>query len=111
MSRSTPERDWKYTRSVHDDLLAALCERINKQSADLLASVAGSEPAKYLALYRHIQDSDQIIAECFNDLKRSNLLIKLAALQRHGILTPENIENLSPETQERLQALKQLNEE
>jgi hypothetical protein len=111
MSKSTPERDWKYTRSIHDGLLAALCERINNQSADLLADFAGSEHEKYLALYRHVQDSDEIIGECFNDLKRSNLLFKLAALQRHGILAPEHIEHLSPETQERLRVLKQLNEE
>ncbi len=110
MSRSTPERDWKYIRSVHDDLLAALCERINKHSADLLASFAGPEHEKYLKLYRHIHDSDRIIALCFNDLKRSNLILKLAALQHHGILTPEHIENLSQETQEKLQAHKQLNE-
>ena len=111
MARSTPERDWKYMRSVHDDLLAALCERINKQSADLLAGFAGSEHEKYLTLYRHIQDSDRIIGQCFNDLKRSNLMMKLAALQRYGILTPEHIDNLSKETQERLHALKQLCEE
>ena len=110
MSRSTPERDWKHTRSVHDDLLATLCERINQQSADLLASFDGSEHEKYLRLYRHIQDSDRIIADCFNDLKRSNLIMKLAALQHHGILTPEHIDNLSQETQEKLQAHKQLNE-
>ena len=111
MSRTTPERDWKYTRSVHDDLLAELCERINKQSVDLLANFVGSEHERYLTLYRHIQDSDQTIGDCFNDLKRSNLIMKLAALQHHGILTAEHIDNLSQETQERLQALKQLNEE
>ena len=108
MSRSTPERDWKYIRSVHDDLLATLRERINQQSAALLASFDGTEHEKYLRLYRHIQDSDEIIALCFNALKRSNLIIKLAALQHHGILTPKHIENLSQETQEKLQALKQV---
>ena len=111
MSRSTPERDWKYIRLVHDGLLAALCERINRQSSAILTDGDGSEHEKYLTLYRHIQDSDQIIADCFNDLKRSNLLMKLSALQYHGILKPEHIEELSPETQGRLQALKQLNEE
>ena len=96
-------------RSVHDALLAALCKRINSLSTTLLTDFVGSEHEKYLAHYRHIQDSDQIIGECFNDLKRSNLLMKLGALQHHGILKPEHIEQLSPETQERLNALKQLN--
>ena len=109
--RSTPEHDWKYMRSVHDALLAALCARINTQSASILAELAGSEHEKYLSLYRHIQDSDKIIADCFNDLRRSNLMMKLNALQYHGILKDEHISQLSSETQERLQALKELNDD
>ncbi len=104
MSRSTPERDWKYMRSVHDDLLATLCERINSQSSAILADFDGSEHDKYLALYQHLQDSDRIIGDCFNDLKRSNLMMKFCALKRYGILTPEHIEELSPETQDRIKA-------
>lgn len=111
MSRSTPERDWKYIRSVRAQLLAALCDRINAQSANILAEVASSAHEKYLKLYQHIQDSDQIVADCFNDLKRSNLLVKLIALQHHGILQAEHITQLSPETQKKLQVLKQLNED
>ena len=111
MSQSTPERDWKYIRTVHDDLLATLCERINRQSADLLATFVGSEHEKYLALYRHVHDSDEIIGDCFNDLKRSNLVMKLAAMQHHGLLLREHTEHLSPETQQRLQVLKQLNKD
>jgi hypothetical protein len=92
-------------RSVHDDLLDALCERINSQSSVILADFDGSNHEKYLALYRHLQDSDRIIGDCFNDLKRSNLMMKFCALKRHGILKPEHIGELSPETQDRLKTL------
>lgn len=54
MAGSTPERDWKYMRSMHEDLLACLCERMNRQSAAILNQEAVSQHDRYLALYRHI---------------------------------------------------------
>ena len=107
MTESISERDWKYLRTIHDDLLASLCERINSQSEAILKQGKSSPHKTYLSLYRHIRDSDDIIARCFNDLRRSTLLMKLAAMHEQGLLTDIHIQNLSPETQERLKALKE----
>jgi hypothetical protein len=108
MAFSPPERDWKYMRKIKNDLLASLCRRINNESMDILREENASEHDKYLALYRHIKESDRIIGDCFNDLKRSNLFMKLTHLQYHGILKDEHLENLSPETREKLEAFKVL---
>ena len=108
MVDSIPERDWKYMRSIHDEILAALCDRINSQSEVILNQGRDTPHKTYLDLYRHIQDSDNVIARCFNDWRRSTLQIKLSALLEHGLLTDANIQKLSPEAQERLKALKEL---
>lgn len=108
MSWNPPERDWQYIRSVSDDLLAALCGRINKECLSILEKNSASEHDKYLALYQHVKKSDRIVADCFNDLKRSNLIMKLAVMQYHGVLKAEHIERLSPEMQKKLEALKSL---
>ncbi len=108
MTFFSPERDWKYIRKIKNDLLASLCKRINNESMDILREENASEHDKYLALYRHIKKSDRIVGDCFNDLKRSNLFMKLTHLQYHGILKDEHVENLSPETREKLEALKVL---
>ena len=97
-------------RTIHDELLEYLCKRINRQSAEILEQEDCSQHEQCLTLYQHIQDSDQIITECFNDLKRSNLIMKLVALQQHGILTPEHLGMLSTETRQKLIALKELQE-
>ena len=110
MTESNSESDWKYVRTIHDDLLASLCERINGQSGAILEKEDGSQHKKYLKLCRHIQDSDQIIGRCFNDLRRSTLLMKLAAQQEHGILTEKHLKRFSAETQQRLKVLKELQE-
>ena len=105
MALPTPERDWKYMKKVKENLLAALCEQTNGQAMDILKSEANSEHERYGRLYQHVQDSDGIVADCFDDWRRSTLLMKLVALQRHGLLTSDHMEHLSEETQKRLKAL------
>jgi hypothetical protein len=102
MPNSIAEKDWKYLRSIEKELLSDLCRTINQKAAEIVHSGSGSEHDKYLLLYKHIKDSDAIVAECFNDWRRSNLLFKLPLLHRHKILQDEHIHNLTPETRERL---------
>ena len=108
MAPPIPERDWKYMKKVKEDLLATLCEQINGHAMDILKSEANSERERYGRLYQHVQDSDYIVADCFDDWRRSTLLMKLVALQRHGLLTSDHMQHLSEETQKRLKALKEL---
>jgi hypothetical protein len=102
MSGSLPEKDWKYLRSIEPELLSALCRKINQRAAQLLNSEFESEHKKYLALYKHIEASDKIVADCFNDWRRSNLMLKLALLRRHKFLKDEHIANLSDAARELL---------
>ena len=73
MNGAFPEKDWKYLRTIHDEMLAALCGRINAESAAILAAKGPSEHEKYLKLFRHVHDSDDIVAACFNDWSRSRI--------------------------------------
>lgn len=108
MASPTPERNWKYMKKVKEELLAALCKQINGQAMEILKSEANSEHERYVRLYRHVRNSDGIVANCFDDWRRSTLLMKLVALQRHGLLTSDHIQHLSEETQKRLKALEGL---
>jgi len=103
-----PERDWKYMKKVKEGLLATLCEQINGQAVDILKSEPNSERERYGRLYQHVQDSDDIVADCFDDWRRSTLLMKLVALQRHGLLPSDHMQHLSEETQKRLKAVRGL---
>jgi len=102
MTNSIPEKDWKYLRSIEAELLSELCRKINHGSAEILLSESGSEHEKYLKLYRHIKASDVIVADCFNDWRRSNLWFKLPLLRRHNLLTDEHMSNLSDASRELL---------
>ena len=110
MATTIPERDWKYIKKVKEELLSALCKQINRQAMDILKSEANSEHERYGRLYRHVQDSDGIVADCFDDWRRSTLILKLVVLQRNGLLTSDHMQNLSEETQKRLKALEWVEE-
>jgi hypothetical protein len=89
-------------------LLAELCERFNSQSLKILNSIEKSPHEKYLALYRHLQKSDAIIALCFNDWRRSTLSQRLIQIQHHGLLSPEHFNHMSGRLKEVLAYFSQL---
>ncbi len=93
------ERDWKYLRLIHDEMLHALCSRINKKAIDIVGAEASNPHERYLKLYQHIQKSDRIIADCFNDWRRSNITVKITCLCRHRLLQDEHVQNFSESAQ------------
>ena len=99
MEEPLKERDWKYMRSIHDEMLHRLCADINRRAAEIATAGPGNPHEQYLALYRFIQDSDPIIGDCFNDWKRSKLSLKIMHLRHHGLLTDQHVKNLSAEAQ------------
>ena len=95
MEHPFTEHDWKTLREVHDELLWKLCDRINQECSKILDSNDGTPHERYLRLYKHIQYSDSIIGDCFNDLKRSTLAIKMKHMKRQGLLTDKLLERFS----------------
>jgi hypothetical protein len=106
MAGSIPESDWKYMKGIKDHLLGRLCQQINRKSIGILNENKGSEYEKYMKNYEHIRNSDRIIAECFDDWRRSTMMQKLIALQYYHLVSEEQIEQLSDETQMKLNAFK-----
>jgi len=95
MTISIQESDWKYLRKREAEMLSTLCGRINEQSKDILNNQSESEHEKYLKMYDHIKKSDKIIADCFNDWRRSNLWLKIQSLRKHDLLTNEHLDQIS----------------
>ena len=99
------ESDWKYLRGIHDEMLSALCGRINQRAGEITRDQSESEHAKYLRLFKHVRASDDVIAQCFNDWRRSTIALRTMCLRRHQVLTQEQFEHLSPGAQDMLNAM------
>ncbi len=95
MDGSFKEKDWKAMRKMHDELLHALCSQINAKVVEVVSAEGKNPHEQYLDLYRYIQDSDDMIGNCFNDLKRSNLPEKVLYMRRYGILKDSHFENFT----------------
>ena len=97
-----PERDWQYLRRVQGQLLEALCDRINGEASRIMANHYLKEHEKFLQLYAHVVTQNAVVADCFDDWRRSNIFLKLLLLRENRLLTDEHLSKLSAETQRRL---------
>lgn len=100
-----PERDWRYLRRIQGQLLEALCARINGEASRIVADQTLNQHEKFLQLYAHVLGQNRVVADCFDDWRRSNIFLKLLLLRKHRLLTDEHISKLSTETQRRLNAV------
>jgi hypothetical protein len=97
-----PESDWKYLRNLKAELLNTLCKRINEEAAEIATDSPSSQHEKFLRLFSHVMEKNQIIADCFDDWRRSNIFLKLLLLEQYQLLTEEHISRLSEETRAKI---------
>lgn len=105
---SVPEKDWKLFRKLQNDLTDKACDQIFNKVEKLSKNRSGTEHSSYLALYNLIQSEDKKIAKMFDNPTRNNVLMKLVALMRFGVLTQEQFQKFSQETQDSVESLLKL---
>ena len=97
--RNIPEKDWQQLRALKDDMLNNACERIFNKIAKISKSRKGKEHDSYLKLWKILKKEDEAISIMFDDFKRSNAFIKLIALRRNNLLSENDLELFTEETQ------------
>lgn len=99
------EPDWKVLRRVHPLALERFCERVLAEVDRVLRDDAKDHHARYLQIFRIIQQRDREIARLFDNPRRSHALTMLAQIRSHGLLTEDEFSSLSPETRDAIQML------
>lgn len=102
---SIPEKDWKMLSVLKENLLNSACETIFQRIEQLSSTRKGREHATYLELWKLMNQEDKVIAEMFDDLKRSNAVFKIAALKHHGVLTDDQLALFSQAIQDKVARL------
>ncbi len=93
------EQDWRHLSRLKPLALDRLCRRILTEAQAIIAAAAEGEHHRvYLALYRHIEKSDRLIADSFNDWSRSRAPFHLIVWRQHNLITDEEFAAFSPET-------------
>jgi hypothetical protein len=102
--REIPERDWKAWRKLSNAALERFCGHILDEVTSF-RTASGSAHSRYLELFRYLRKRDDEIAEVFNDQRRSNARLQIAAAVRAEIVSREELSVFSTETQALIEAL------
>jgi hypothetical protein len=105
--RAIPETDWKQLRAPKTRALNDACARILDAVAQIVQNREGREHEAYLALWELRRKQDAWIASGFDDFERSTAFYKLAAWQRHGLVTESDLAWFTEETQATVKAMNQ----
>lgn len=105
MLRDIKESDWKLLRQFKTIALDRLCERVLAEIRYISSDAGRTNHERYLAVYEAIHRCDREIADTFNDLRRSNALVKLAQMKSLKLLTDEELSQFSEQTREVLDYL------
>ncbi len=105
MTWKITEKDWKYLFGIKDELLQALCRRINAETMAIMQEEGLTEHEKHLKAYKHVENADQVIVKCFDDWKRSAMSTILINLCQNNLLTQDHLDRVSKETSEFLQGV------
>jgi hypothetical protein len=97
--------DWKVLRRVHPLALERFCERVLAEIDRVSRDGAKGHHARYLEIFRIIQQRDREIARLLDNPRRSHALTMLAQIRSQGLLTEDEFSSLSPETRGAIQML------
>ncbi len=98
--RHIKESDWKYLRSIKDQVLNRHCDGILEVIDLILQNRKSEEHKSYIQIYNLINRKDNEIAITYNDLKRSNAIEKICHMRRHFAMTDEEFSKFSDETKD-----------
>ncbi len=90
---------------MKDAKLNQLCEQILVSVGSVVINKGNENHKAYLDVWEKIQAGDSDIALMFNDLKRSNAVLKFPAWKRYGLLTEGELSGFSEETQSIIKAM------
>ena len=93
------ESDWKLFRKLHPTILNRFCERILKEAEDIMAKKGMTSYECYLSLYKHIAEHDKQMVRIFDDQRRSTALTQLMLMYSNSLMTQEELDQFSPDSQ------------
>ena len=93
------EADWKHFKQVKADALDKCCQQVLDDVRRGIDNPELSNHAKYLYLYKLIDNSDKRIANIFDYNASSKAMLQLALMKSDGLLEAKQISGFSDELQ------------
>jgi hypothetical protein len=101
------ESDWRVFRRLHSIALERFCKRVLEVVREAAECKTDYHDC-YRRVYGLIRESDKRMAAAFDDPRRSNAFLLLANIIGEGLLSAEELQQFSEETQERIKIIQEL---
>ena len=85
---------------MEKEKLALACDQILRRVEGIIQERNGKEHEAFLKVWSNIQEGNAEIALMFDDIRRSNAILKLIAWRTNGLLNDEELRLFSALTQE-----------
>jgi hypothetical protein len=109
MSADIPESDWRRFKEVYAKAEERYCARILEEvSAIVNRSAEESAQARYLKVYKLVEDRDKQMAHAFGDFRRSTAVMQLGIMRRMKLLTDQELDLFSEQTRTRIKGIASL---
>ena len=104
MTPHITESDCEILRHVHPLALERFRERVLGEVEGVVHNSTQDHHARYLEIFKLVQQRDRKISRIFDDPRRSSALTMLAHMRSEGLLTDEEFSSLSQETRNAIEA-------
>ena len=101
--RDITEADWKTFKRLRERALERFSQRILDESQSICSDPSTSAHARYVQLYQLLQQRDRELASAFDDLRRSTAALCFRQMRHLGLVTDEELTELSPQFQARME--------
>jgi len=98
MDRQIPESDWKKWRKLSAEALQRYCAKVLAKAATFADGEAAPHD-RYLALWKYMKKTDAKIGNAFDNPRRSQAFLQIAAAVSAGVVTRAELGVFSDETQ------------
>lgn len=102
------ESDWKLLSQLKPVVLDRFCKQVLDEITATAAVEEHGAHGRYLGVYKLIRERDDELAHAFNDLRRSTAIWRLGSMRALGVVTDEEFERFSEETQNAVHGMLEL---
>jgi hypothetical protein len=100
-----PESDWKLLRELHSIALDRFCQRVMSQVGRLAKDAGTGAHDRYLAAFDLIERANRDLSNVFNDLRRSNAILRLVSMRSDHLITDEEFGRFTLATRQAVNSL------
>jgi hypothetical protein len=100
VTHSVPESDWKTFRELRELALQRFSKGVLEEVLALIQHGPGNDHERYLAVFRLVRERDKQLADVFDNLARSRMIMQLTAMRALGLISSQEFERFTQQTRD-----------